>query len=124
MRSTRYWWLAVVIALCGLTGCRSNPDKGTITGKPKVIATYSVLGDFVRNVGGDQVELTTLVGGDGDAHTFEPSPKDGVALAKADLIFENGVSQVDLPCSGVKSLWAGAIFYFAATWLSIGLCTR
>lgn len=33
------------------------------------------------------------------------------------LVLENGVSQIDLPCSGVKSLWTGAIFFIAVTWL-------
>lgn len=43
----------------------------------------------------------------------------GVASVGVDtiLIFENGVSQVDLPCSGVQSLWTGALFLLAATWL-------
>ena len=63
---------------------------GREAGKPKVVATFSVLGDLVHNVAGDQVDLVTLVGPDGDAHTFEPAPTDGVALAKADLLFENG----------------------------------
>lgn len=71
-------------------GCRSSQESAK-SGSLKVIATYSVLGDLVRNVANDHVEIITLVGGDGDAHTFEPSPKDGVALAQADVIFENGV---------------------------------
>jgi exosortase O len=33
------------------------------------------------------------------------------------LVFENGISQVDIPCSGVKSLWTGALFLLAATWI-------
>jgi len=43
----------------------------------------------------------------------------GVASLGIDtiLVFENGVSHVDLPCSGVKSLWAGALFLVAATWI-------
>jgi exosortase O len=43
----------------------------------------------------------------------------GVASVGVDtiLVFENGVSHVDLPCSGVKSLWAGALFLVAATWI-------
>jgi ABC-type Zn uptake system ZnuABC Zn-binding protein ZnuA len=56
-----------------------------------VVATYSILGDLVANVGGDHVEVVTLVGPDGDAHTFEPTPADGVALTEAALIFVNGV---------------------------------
>ncbi len=59
--------------------------------KLKVVATFSILGDLVRNVGGDLIELTTLVPPGGDAHTFEPSPADGVALAAADVVFENGL---------------------------------
>ena len=59
-------------------------------GKTKVVATFSVLGDFVKNVAGDQVELITLVGPDGDTHTFEPTPSDSVALANADIVVENG----------------------------------
>jgi ABC-type Zn uptake system ZnuABC Zn-binding protein ZnuA len=57
----------------------------------KVVATYSILGDVVQNIAGDTVELSVLVGADGDAHTFEPTPQDGITLAEADLIFENGV---------------------------------
>jgi zinc/manganese transport system substrate-binding protein len=57
----------------------------------KVIATFSILADFIKNVGGDLVEVTTLVGADGDAHEYEPSPRDSVAIANAALIFENGL---------------------------------
>ena len=58
--------------------------------KPRVVATFSILGDLVRNVGGDKVDVTVLVGADGDAHTFEPSPKESIALAQAQVVFENG----------------------------------
>jgi ABC-type Zn uptake system ZnuABC Zn-binding protein ZnuA len=57
----------------------------------KVIATYSMLGDFVQQVGGDLVELTTLVGPGGDSHTYEPTPQDSAALAEASVLFENGL---------------------------------
>jgi ABC-type Zn uptake system ZnuABC Zn-binding protein ZnuA len=57
----------------------------------KAVATYSILGDFVENVGGDLVDLTVLVGRDGDAHEYEPTPQDSVAIADAQLIFENGL---------------------------------
>jgi zinc/manganese transport system substrate-binding protein len=90
MRRSRLLPLVLFLPVLLLSGCDSNRDAAR-NGKLKVVATYSVVGDFVRTVAGDQVELTTLVGGDGDAHTFEPTPQDGVALAKADVIFENGV---------------------------------
>jgi zinc/manganese transport system substrate-binding protein len=60
-------------------------------GKVKVVATFSILGDMVKSVGGDKIELKTLVGPDGDAHTFEPTPGDNKTLAEAGLIFENGL---------------------------------
>ena len=50
-----------------------------------------MLGDLVKNVAADCAEIVVLVGPDGDAHTFEPTPKDGIGLADADLVFENGV---------------------------------
>ncbi|MFM7864720.1 MAG: metal ABC transporter substrate-binding protein, partial [Planctomycetaceae bacterium] len=61
------------------------------TGRIPVIATYSILGDWVRNVGGEHVLLTTLVGPGGDAHTYEPTPQDSAAVADAALLFENGL---------------------------------
>ncbi|MBI4506970.1 MAG: zinc ABC transporter substrate-binding protein [Chloroflexi bacterium] len=59
--------------------------------KLKVVATFSVLGDLVKQVGGDRVDLAVIVGPEGDAHTFEPSPADVASLAGAALIFENGL---------------------------------
>jgi zinc/manganese transport system substrate-binding protein len=56
-----------------------------------VVATFSILGDLVGRVGGESILLQTLVGPDGDAHVFEPTPADALALAKAALIFENGL---------------------------------
>lgn len=58
---------------------------------PKVVASFSILGDIVREVGGERVELTTLVGADGDAHVFEPSPTTARAVAGADLVVVNGL---------------------------------
>ncbi len=46
-----------------------------------VVATFSILGDLVREVGGDAVEVTTFVGPDSDAHTYQPKPTDARALA-------------------------------------------
>ena len=55
-----------------------------------VVASFSILGDLVRQVGGDLVAVTTLVGPDGDVHVFEPSPDDARALASARLVVVNG----------------------------------
>lgn len=57
----------------------------------KVVASFSIIGDFARQVGGDRIALTTLVGPDGDAHVYEPRPADAAAMAKADVILVNGL---------------------------------
>ena len=59
--------------------------------KLKVVATISILGDLVKNVGGDRVDVTTLVGPNGDAHVYEPTPGDAKKLADADIVFVNGL---------------------------------
>lgn len=57
----------------------------------KVVATFSILGDMAARVGGDRIALTTLVGADGDAHVYEPSPAAAMAVAEADLVVANGL---------------------------------
>lgn len=56
-----------------------------------VVASFSIIGDLVREVGGDRVAVTTLVGPDGDAHVYQPTPADGRRIAQAKLIFVNGL---------------------------------
>jgi zinc/manganese transport system substrate-binding protein len=56
-----------------------------------VIASFSILGDFVKNVGGDRVEVGTLVGPNGNAHVYAPSPGDAKKVADAKLVFVNGL---------------------------------
>jgi zinc/manganese transport system substrate-binding protein len=60
-------------------------------GKVSAIASFSILGDMVRQVGGDRVAVKTLVGPEGDAHVFSPTPADAKALAGATLFFVNGL---------------------------------
>ncbi|MEF3366539.1 metal ABC transporter substrate-binding protein [Methylocystis sp. 9N] len=61
------------------------------TPKIPVVASFSIIGDFVREVGGDRVSVATIVGPDGDAHVYQPSPADGRKIAQARLIFVNGL---------------------------------
>src|SRR5438034_722434 len=59
--------------------------------KLKVVASFSILGDLVKNVGGDRVEVATLVGPNGNAHVYAPSPADAKKAADAKLVFVNGL---------------------------------
>lgn len=58
----------------------------------KVVASFSIIADFAKNVGGNRVEITTIVGPDGDAHVYEPRPADAVAVSKADVVLVNGLA--------------------------------
>ncbi|MBX3566698.1 MAG: zinc ABC transporter substrate-binding protein [Rhizobiaceae bacterium] len=66
--------------------------SATAADRLKVVASFSIIGDFARNVGGDRIDLSTLVGPDGDAHVYEPKPADAAALAQADVVLVNGLN--------------------------------
>ena len=56
-----------------------------------VVASFSILGDFVRNVGGERVNVTTLVGPNSDVHVYSPAPADAKKIADAKLVIINGL---------------------------------
>lgn len=88
-RAIRFASTFVVVA--ALLGARVTATAAQ-DGEPlRVIATFTVLADVVKNVGGDDVEVVTLVGQNADAHTFEPKPDDVAKLSDAALVFENGL---------------------------------
>lgn len=57
----------------------------------KVVASFSIIADLARNVGGDRVAISTLVPVDGDAHVYEPRPADAAALEQAKVVLVNGL---------------------------------
>jgi ABC-type Zn uptake system ZnuABC Zn-binding protein ZnuA len=87
----RWATVGTACAVAALLLCGGGLPARAVEGKIKVVASFSVLGDFVQQVGGDKIELRTLVPAGGDVHTFEPSPADSAALVDAALIFENGL---------------------------------
>ena len=76
------------LALLVLLGVSSGAHAAN---KVKAVASFSILGDMVRQVGGDRVDVVTLVGPDGDAHVFSPTPADAKTLASSQLFFVNGL---------------------------------
>lgn len=79
-------WIAAILLVLVLGG------GSALAAKPlKVVASFSILGDITANVGGDKIEVITLVGPDGDAHVYEPSPADAQILSSADLVVVNGL---------------------------------
>lgn len=65
--------------------------SGASAAELKVVASFSIIADFAKNVGGDRVDISTLVGPDGDAHVYEPRPADAAALEGADVVLINGL---------------------------------
>ena len=59
--------------------------------KLAVVTSFSILADITRQVGGEHIQVSNMVGPDADAHTYEPTPDDAKALLKAKLIIKNGL---------------------------------
>jgi zinc/manganese transport system substrate-binding protein len=81
-------WLGVAAAI-GLAATAAAPAAAQ--DKVRVVATFSILADFARNVGGDAVEVSALVGPDSDAHVYAPSPADAKRLGEAKVVLMNGL---------------------------------
>jgi zinc/manganese transport system substrate-binding protein len=79
------------------SGATSGATLGTTIADGKaapplrVVASFSILADWLRNVGGDAISVHALVGPNADAHVFEPSPQDARRLKEADLVVVNGL---------------------------------
>lgn len=67
------------------------PGLAQADSKLPVVATFSILGDLTRQIGGDAIALTTLVGPDADAHGFEPTADSQRAVAAAKVLVANGL---------------------------------
>lgn len=77
-------WLLLSLGLASVLPARA-------AGEVKAVATFSILGDLVRQVGGDRVELVVLVGPGADSHVFQPSPTQARAVRQARVLFSNGL---------------------------------
>jgi zinc/manganese transport system substrate-binding protein len=73
-------------------GVARAPEPRQTVQPLKVVASFSILGDMVKQIGGADVSVETLVGPDGDAHAYEPTPAAVRALAKAQLLVINGLN--------------------------------
>ena len=88
----------IMLAALGLTvlgaGCATDQPAGSADraqGRTlRVVATTTQVADFAANVGGDRVQVTGLLKPNLDAHDYEPSPADLEAIARADVVLENG----------------------------------
>src|SRR6478735_9902889 len=77
----------IVLAVALLLGCTAGAQANSM----KVSASFSILGDMVKEVGGDRVVVFTFVGPNGDAHVYEPTPADAKELSESKILFINGL---------------------------------
>lgn len=82
MRRFRLWLIGLALVLAAPLHAQERVN---------VVASFSILGDFVKNVGGDRVDVTTLVGPNGDVHVYDPAPSDAKMIAGAKLLVINGL---------------------------------
>jgi zinc/manganese transport system substrate-binding protein len=83
MRRFRFWLVSVALVAAMAPLCAQE--------RVNVVASFSILGDFAKNVGGDRVSVSTLVGADGDVHVYTPAPADARTIADAKLLIVNGL---------------------------------
>src|SRR4029450_4674946 len=81
---------ALVVAGCSASGGGAGGDRTGGGGRLRVVATTTQVADLAANVGGDRVQVTSLLKPGIDPHDYEPSPADIDAIARADLVLENG----------------------------------
>ena len=85
----RRHFLAATLALIALIALATG--RADAQDRVNVVASFSILADLVRNVGGERVELATLVAPNNDAHSYVPSPADAAKLAAARIVVINGL---------------------------------
>jgi zinc/manganese transport system substrate-binding protein len=90
MTATNQWRFCVA-ALCAAAATVMTVIPLRAQEKIQIVASFSILGDFANNVGGDRVNVTTLVGSNSDVHVYTPAPADAKKIADAKLVIVNGL---------------------------------
>ena len=90
MTATNQWRFCVA-ALCAAAATVMTVIPLRAQEKVQIVASFSILGDFARNVGGDRVNVTTLVGPNSDAHVYTPAPADAKKISDAKVVIINGL---------------------------------
>ena len=90
----------------------------TAQDKLKIVASFSILGDMVRQVTGELASVTTIVGPDADAHVYMPNASDAKAVANADVIFLNGLGFETWSDTLIKTSGTKAEVFLATTGIS------
>lgn len=91
LKFTRRWFVSVGICLSLLLpGCEAGTGDSSDNNKPRVVSTSTIIADLTERIGNEEIEHQGILQPGADPHVYEPTPKDSVALEKADLILYNG----------------------------------
>mgnify|MGYP001320918794 FL=1 len=101
-----------------VVGLALNSLPATAQDKLKIVASFSILGDMVRQVTGELASVTTIVGPDADAHVYMPNASDAKAAANADVIFLNGLGFETWSNTLIKTSGTKAKVFLATTGIS------
>ncbi|MCE1176716.1 MAG: metal ABC transporter substrate-binding protein [Burkholderiales bacterium] len=86
---------AMLVSACGeqqsATPVQTPEHTSAATGKIQVLATFSILADITREIGGERVQVDSLVAANQDAHVFAPTPQDVKKLTQAQVLVSNGL---------------------------------
>lgn len=88
MKNKSLLFSLILILSIFISGCAIQEERNDLV---KVVASTTLVGDVVHQVGGDRIDLTVLYPVGADPHTFEPRPQDAAAITDAQIIFLNGL---------------------------------
>ncbi|MGL4819772.1 MAG: metal ABC transporter solute-binding protein, Zn/Mn family [Bacilli bacterium] len=106
--------LAALLSVFLIAGCNATDDSSKATDKVNVYTTIYPLTFLAQSIGGEHVQVTSIFPNGGDAHHFEPTPKQMMDVAKADVFFYNGLELEPFVTKMVESL-AGESVQFVNT---------
>lgn len=84
--------ICLSLSLVALSPAHAQTNAPTPSAAPKkVVASFAILGDLIKNIAGNRVQITTLVGANSDTHVYSPTPLDAKNLSEADMLVINGL---------------------------------
>ncbi len=92
MNYCKHYFKGSMLSIASAIILATLPSIAQSAEKIKTVATFSILGDMVKRIGGEHVVVTSLVGPDGDTHVYRPTPAAAKAMSDAALLVVNGLS--------------------------------
>ena len=85
-----FFTFTILFLLLTATACGAQTKQPAVDSKLQVVATTTIVGDVLHQIGGDQIDLEVLLPLGADPHSFDPSPKDVAKIVDSDVVFANG----------------------------------